>query len=227
LLLCSLNAWADDLLFFDDFDDEEKLIEVSDPIEPINRLFFGLNALFYKVLLEPASKLCAVILPKSAQKAVDNAWTNLKAPIRIVNNVLQGDMKGAGRETARFLINSTVGVAGLLDPAKSEFSIEGSNEDLGQTLAHWGIGNGIYLVLPIIGPTTLRDSVGFAGDAFLSFHVYYPYVDIETVAVSYGVKAINKTSLNNCYDGIIKNSIEPYIAVRNAYIQYRNCQIEK
>lgn len=227
LLLCSVSVLADNSSYLDDSSDynEGELSEVFDPVEPINRFFFGFNDLIHKVLLKPVSKVYGTILPEDIRQIIDNAWVNLKAPIRIVNNTLQGDIDGTGREIARFLINSTIGVIGLGDPAKTEFGIEKSNEDFGQTLAWWGIGNGFYLVLPIIGPTTLRDGIGLAGDAILNPHNYI-YTN-KIASVLYLENTINNISLNDPYSDIVEDTFDPYVALRDAYIQYRNGQIER
>lgn len=224
-LMVYRNVLAGDSIYWEDnFDDEEEIVEVYDPIEPINRVFFSFNDLIHKVL-KPLSKVYGNVVADDVRQTIKNAWTNLTSPVRIFNNVLQGNVNGAGRELKRFIINSTLGVAGFGDPAKVEFGIKKSNEDFGQTLAHWGVGDGVYLVLPILGPTTLRDGVGLAVDGFLIPQNHYAQNDDGAAAALYMGDAINSISICDPYDEITKDAFEPYTAVRNAYMQNRRNKI--
>ena len=158
-------------------------------------------------------------MPEGVRIGVRNFFFNLGTPIRAVNTLLQGKIKGTGTELARFGINSTIGIAGLFDAAK-EFHLTRKDEDTGQTLGVYGLGNGFYLVLPLIGPSSARDTVGLAGDTFL---------DPTTYLLSWGWAlglrvARSETDLTfriNEYEELTDAAIDPYAAVKDAYIQYR------
>ena len=132
--------------------------EVYDPLEPINRAIFGFNNVADKVILEPISKGYKK-LPSPVQSGVSNFLKNLKLPLVAVNQLLQGQGKNAFESSSRFIVNSTAGVFGLMDVAK-KIGLEQKQEDFGQTLAHWGVGDGFYIVLPIFGPSSVRDTAG-------------------------------------------------------------------
>jgi len=158
-------------------------------------------------------------VPEGVRIGVRNFFFNLGTPIRAVNTLLQGKIKGTGTELARFGINSTIGIAGLFDAAK-EFHLTRKDEDTGQTLGVYGLGNGFYLVLPLIGPSSARDTVGLAGDTFL---------DPTTYLLSWGWAlgfrvARSETDLtfriNECEE-LTDAAIDPYAAVKDAYLQYR------
>jgi len=147
-------------------------------------------------------------------------------PVRFVNSLFQGKIKGAGTELARFGINTTVGLAGFFDVAKSWFDLNAQEEDLGQTFGSYGMGGMMYIVWPFLGPSTVRDTVGFVGDSFLDVANYINpfYVPMSIHAYD----RINKTSLDlGTYEDLKESAIEPYTAFRDAYIQYRNGQIKK
>lgn len=201
-------------------------VKIADPIEPVNRAVFQFNDKFYFWVLKPVSRGYGAILPEPARVSVRNFFSNSKMPVRFVNSLLQGKFKGAGAELARFGINTTIGVAGFFDVAKSKFDIDPSDEDFGQTLGFYGMGGVMYIVWPFLGPSTLRDTVGMAGDSFLNPLSYIPPFEVPI-----GLKVfetVNKTSLDiNAYDDLIAASVEPYTGVRDAYIQFRKTQINK
>lgn len=201
---------------------------IADPLEPLNRVFFVFNDKLYFWVLKPAAKgYKTVVRDEDIRLCINNFFYNLLAPVRIVNNLLQGKMVGAGNEFASFVINSTLGVAGLADPAHNEFGLEISDEDFGQTLGTYGIGNGFYICWPIFGPSSLRNSVGLAGDTFVD-PLYYLTVSDETLGYSvYAGKMVNKYSLNlGDYEQFKEASFDPYVAVRNAYAQHHYVQVE-
>jgi phospholipid-binding lipoprotein MlaA len=200
-------------------------IEVSDPLEPMNRAFFHFNDKLYFWVLKPVSTGYAKVVPQPARRCVKNFFSNIATPVRLVNCVLQAEFEGAWVEVERFAINTTVGVAGLGDPAKSRWELEKRNEDLGQTLGTYGVGTSIYFNWPIIGPSNVRDTVGYVGDIFLD-PVNYVVSDFW---VNMGIKSyetVNRTSLRaGDYEDFKKASLDPYVALRDAYYQYRRNQI--
>ena len=137
-----------------------------DPLEPFNYTMFEFNSGFDRFLLKPVAQGYAAVVPPPLQKGIRNAVHNLGVVRKVVNNVLQGKPEGAGRELARFLINSTVGVAGLFDMA-SELGLEPSDQDMGITLGLYGASHGAYLVLPLLPVTTVRDGVGTVADGLM------------------------------------------------------------
>ncbi|CAB5109354.1 hypothetical protein D3OALGB2SA_2323 [Olavius algarvensis associated proteobacterium Delta 3] len=132
---------------------EDAAVKVADPFEPINRAVFVFNDRFYFWFAKPVTIGYRTVVPVNVRIPIKNFFYNAFAPIRIVNNLLQGKGKGAGIETQRFLINTTAGLLGFGNPASSFPQLAPREEDLGQTFAVWGIGNGFYMVLPFIGPT--------------------------------------------------------------------------
>jgi phospholipid-binding lipoprotein MlaA len=204
-------------------------VTIADPIEPFNRVMFQFNDKLYFWALKPVARGYSAIVPEPARVSVRNFFKNVKMPIRFVNSLFQGKFLGAGTELARFGINTTIGVAGFLDVAKDKFDLDPSDEDFGQTLGFYGMGGMMYIVWPVFGPSTVRDTIGMAGDSFLNPVSYISY--FCPFEVGLGVSAyeqINKTSLDlGTYEDLIAASIEPYIGVRDAYIQYRKKEINK
>ncbi len=137
-------------------------LEASDPLEPLNRAIFSFNLTLDKAILRPIATVYNAALPDPVRDGVRNFLNNLRTPIILANDVLRGEIGRAGDTVGRFLLNSTLGVGGLFDIA-SELGFDFHNEDFGQTLAVWGIGEGPYLMLPIFGPSNPRDAVGLAG----------------------------------------------------------------
>ena len=140
--------------------------DVNDPLEPINRVMFEINEYLQGLFLRPLAELYTLILPDEGQEAVHNFLKNLRSPVVLANDLLQGEMKRAWTTTKRLAINSTLGLGGTMDVA-DKWGIKGHSEDLGQTFAVWGIPDGFYLVLPIFGPSNPRDAVGKFLDSYL------------------------------------------------------------
>ena len=158
-------AWASD--HDPDLDKEEPTVESIDPFEEFNRVVFGFNEALDAVILLPLANIYRFIFPKPIRNTFRSFMRNLNAPFILVNDLLQGEGARAGVTLNRFLLNSTLGLGGLFDVAK-EVGLPHHNEDFGQTLGVWGVGEGIYLVLPILGPSTVRDGFGKVGDAFMN-----------------------------------------------------------
>jgi len=201
-------------------------IVISDPLEPLNRSFFQFNDKLYFWVLKPVSKGYSWVLPLELRECVNNFFLNLASPIRLLNALLQGNLDKSAAVMGRFLINSTIGVYGLADVADTEFGISPRRGDFGQTLGKWGLGEGIYFCWPVIGPSNVRDSVGLVADTF-SQPLWYFY-DSRLVDVSYySTEKVNTLSLHpNVYEDLKKYSLDPYVASRQAYYEYRKTIID-
>ena len=221
--------------FEDEFADDEDLfadegveIEVSDPLQGFNRAVFWFNDKLYFWLIKPAARVWRVV-PEGARISVSNFFSNVATPIRLVNAALQGDPNGAMTEFSRFFINTTVGVLGLFDPAKKHADLERVDTDLGITLGKWGFGPGPYLVLPFFGPSSVRDGVGRFGDRFLDPWYWYLWNRekyLEYVAVK-TFEQVNFFSLDkDTYEGIKRDTLDPYLFIRDAFMQNRQAKIE-
>ena len=206
--------------------------------EGVSRSIFKFNHALDRVVFEPVAKGYRK-LPVPIRKGTSNVVSNLRSLLTLSNNLLQGQFKEAGYTAGRFVINSTVGILGIWDPAAAAFGFESSEkEDFGQTLGTWGSGTGCYFVLPILGPTTVRDTVGMVGNAFLdpvwqithdtevnafignenySEHNYYYYRGVG--GVDFRAKNIDS------FDSVEKNSIDLYASVKSLYLQNRNKKI--
>ena len=193
---------------------------VRDPIEPFNRAIFVFNDKAYFWVMKPVAQAYAFVVPEPARVSVRNFFSNVTTPVRFVNNLLQGRIRDSGTELLRFAINTTVGILGLFDAAKQDFGISRRNEDLGRTLGVYGLGHGIYIVLPLLGPSSLRDAAGLVGDYFLDPVNYLE--DFETALAVKAFKAENEISLRiGDYEDLKASAVDPYIALRDAYIQNR------
>jgi phospholipid-binding lipoprotein MlaA len=199
-----------------------------DPLERLNRGIFYFNDKVYFWFLKPVSQIYGVFIPPGLRTCIRNGFDNLKFPTRFVNNVLQGKFKAAGIETGRFLINSTFGFAGFFEIAARDFCLPPPvDEDTGQTLGFYGMKPYLYIVLPILGPSTLRDSLGLAGDAFLNPLFYLPQDLWVGFAIRGGI-IVNNTSLRiGEYEDFKEAALDPYASMRQAYMQYRQNEILK
>ncbi len=205
----------------------EQISEIQDPLESLNRLMFGLNNAVYFWVVKPTSETIEKVLPLDIRLGIRNFFDNITTPVRFVNCHLQGKTAAADIELNRFLINSTVGILGFGDPAKDQHGLESPHaEDLGQSLATFGFENGAYLVLPFLGPSTTRDALGKIGDLFLNPTNYLDPTE-AAIAVS-ATRYANESSFHNGeYETFIEAAVDPYIAMRQAYIQYRNKEIKE
>ena len=205
---------------------EEQMIKVPDPLEPLNRGMFQVNDRFYFWILKPVANTYKGIAPEPFRISVSNFFTNLATPVRFVNCLLQGKGDSAGTELHRFAVNTTVGILGFHDPARDKYGLELTDDDLGQPLGVYGLGNGFYLVLPILGPSTLRDTAGFIGDQFLN-PIRYVKPQEASIGISAG-KFTNKASLHiGEYESLKADALDPYVATRDIYIQYRKNKVEE
>ena len=215
----------DDDFFGDEFEEEQA--QIADPLSMWNRAMFHFNDKLYFWVLKPLARGYKAVTPDFFRTGVKNFFRNLTTPIRMVNCALQGKGEAFGIEFTRFLMNTTVGVLGLGSPADNYSRlIRPDEEDLGQTLGKYGIGNGFYIVWPVIGPSTLRDTVGWAGDWFLN---PVNYIDPQEASLAvWSFDQVNQTSFRiGDYESLKKAAIDPYIALRDVYIQFRTKKVLK
>jgi len=209
----------------DPFAKESADVRIADPIESFNRASFWFNDKLYFYLLKPVARVYRVV-PEQGRTSVSHFFSNLATPIRFANCLLQIKLKDAGTELGRLALNTTVGMGGLLDPAKS-LGMSKKEEDFGQTLGHYGVGQGFYLVIPVLGPSSLRDGVGLVADSFLDPMTYLFDLFPERVGVK-AYETVNFISLDkDTYESIKKDSLDPYLFIRNVYAQRREGLINK
>jgi phospholipid-binding lipoprotein MlaA len=205
---------------------KEERLEIADPLEPFNRAMHQFNDKLYFWALKPVAQGYKTVVPEPARISVKNFFSNLGFPARFLSCLLQADLSGAATEAGRFTINSIWGIGGLLDPSSGkELDIQKQDTDLGQTLGVYGVGHGLYIVWPGFGPSSPRDSIILVGNYFL-----YPPWYIQPLYASFGVTSyefVNNTSLSiGDYEALKDAAIDPYVAFRDAYIQYRMKQVK-
>jgi phospholipid-binding lipoprotein MlaA len=212
-------------LFEEEF--ETNQLEVADPLYIWNKGMYHFNDKLYFWLLKPLARGYTAITPDIFRTGVRNFFYNLMMPARFVNCILQGKGNAAASEFTRFVVNTTVGFLGLGDPASQYPELNLSDdEDLGQTFAKYGIGNGFFLVWPILGPSTLRDFIGWMGDAYLNPLTYIEPFETEMAVRVFNL--INRTSFHiGDYEALKEASVDPYVAMRNSYLQYREKKIKQ
>ncbi len=212
-----------DIAEFDDMDKggEGDKAQIADPLEPFNRVMYHFNDKLYFWFLKPVAQGYKKVVPEPARVGVDNFFKNLAFPIRFINCLLQANFGGAAKELGRFTINTLWGVGGLLDPASAkDIHLTRQDEDFGQTLGAYGIGQGFYINWPIFGPSSPRDTLGLVGDTFLRPFTYLSPWYAGTGARAYDM--VNDTSLSiGDYESLKGAAIDPYVAIRDAYVQSR------
>ncbi|MCR5221172.1 MAG: VacJ family lipoprotein [bacterium] len=219
------EAAAPDGELDDPFGDSGQEVRIADPLERINRGLFWFNDKVYMYVAKPVARGWRVV-PEPGRIAVSNFFSNLGAPVRFANSLLQLKFRKAGNELGRFFFNSTVGVFGLLDPASENGFRKLDPEDFGQTMGNYGVGHGCYLVLPFLGPSSVRDGIGTVADTFLRPQTYVLNWWENTALKT--VDAVNEISLDkDTYEGIRKDEVDPYLFIRNAYVQRREGQVRK
>ena len=193
---------------------------IADPLSAWNTVWYHFNDRFYFWLLKPVAQGYKAVTPHDVRMVIRNFFYNLAAPIRFVNCVLQGKGEAAGHELGRFAVNSTLGILGLGDPATEIIGPKPGAEDLGQTLGHYQVGNGFYLVWPFLGPSSLRDTVGRVGDYFLDPVSYLE--ECEAILAVKSFEEVNDTSFRiGDYEDLKEAALDPYVAIRDAYVQHR------
>lgn len=219
----------DSYLSEEDFYNEEvvKFSSIYDPLESLNRYTFNFNDFVYINVLQPIVDGYTAITPDPIEEGASNFFDNLKYPVRLVGNLLQGRLKNAWVETGRFAINSTVGLAGIMTPADA---VDGfariKPEDIGQALGSWGIGEGPYLVLPLLGPSNLRDLGGLLGDRSVNplkepFSLINDWNWEWRLALAGGEFIATSPDIMERYKRFKGNAIDPYSSMKNGFTQYR------
>jgi len=227
LLALSAPTWAEEDLWEEDEPWEEAgepvEQEINDPLEWMNRGIYRFNKVFDDYLLSPVARGYGRITPKPVKLGVSNFFDNITYPVVIVNDVLQGKFAQGGSDFGRLVINSTVGLLGFFDVA-TRLDINENSEDLGQTFAVWGMGDGPYLMLPFLGPSTVRDGTGLIGDYFLN---PITYIDHDRTRYSFTAVRIVDTRYRFLEAGDIvdESAIDPYAYIRSAYLQSREKSI--
>ena len=203
--------------------------DLFDPLSGYNEIMTNVNDKFYEYILRPTAQGYAYVVPQMARHGVSNFFENIFFPIRFVNNILQLKFYNGWEETERFVLNSTMGILGFRDVAGEELGIKAHDEDLGQTLGYYGVGNGFHVVLPLFGPSNVRDIAGLVGDAWLNPINYINGNDPDLFNSSGEALAatafytVNRTSLHmQEYDNLKKDAIELYPFLRNVYESRRN-----
>lgn len=204
--------------------EQETAAEVSDPLEPINRGVFWFNEQADRFVIKPVAKGYDWALPKPVKRGVSNVFDNLFTPVVAVSDLLQGNLRESAQDVGRFVINSTVGVVGIFDVATG-WGLEKRREDIGQAFGTWGIGSGPYLVLPILGPSNVRDGVGLVGNYFL-----LPQNYIEDDGARWGVTLLGgidtRYRLLDASTVLEQAALDRYAFVRSSYAQHRRNLIE-
>lgn len=198
---------------------------VADPIEPFNRVMFSFNNFVMDYFFSPLIDVYRFIVPEFLRTGVHNFIWNLKSPVIIVSELLQGDVENADIVFRRFFVNSTAGLGGLIDVASYHGLHAPLPEDMGQTFAKWGMGEGFYLVLPLLGPSSLRDATGEVIDCCVldPFSAWAENTGEEhLIYYRTGLRSIDWANDNiENYKDMVKNSVDPYVMMRSAYIQFR------
>ena len=196
----------------------------KDPLENFNRAIYKFNDVADGAIIKPVSKGYKNIAPKFVVKGVNNFFNNIRDVVTVINELLQGKIEYATNSTGRILVNSTIGVLGFID-VHSISGGERRKEDFGQTLGYWGVGQGAYLVLPFVGPSTTRDAVGFVTDTL----VFDPISYINNVRGRNQVRILQfidaRTELLNASSILDEASLDPYAFQRDAYLQYRDALV--
>ncbi|CAK7011817.1 MAG: hypothetical protein DELT_02116 [Desulfovibrio sp.] len=219
------NSLDDDDLFLDEAYATQL---VPDPLEGFNRAMFVFNDGVITYVAKPVSKAWVAVTPDKAREGFGNFFNNLLFPVRFVNNLLQGKGEAAGQEFGKFIINTTAGLGGFINytglnhPELAKLD----DEDFGQTLGVWGMGEGVYLYWPLIGPSNVRDTVGKVGDWAAD-----PLTWVDPWWASWAVKGVRTVNelddILDVYENVTKSAIEPYTAVRDAFVQYRRAKIAR
>jgi phospholipid-binding lipoprotein MlaA len=215
----------------EDFEDDEyadDVVKINDPLYRLNLDMYKINDGLYVVFLKPAAKVYNKIIPVEFRTCAKNFFYNLRFPIRFINCLLQAKGLKAMEEFATFFLNSTVGFAGIGDVASYYDNLPPSPEDLGQTLAVWGVGNGFYIMLPILGPYTLRDSARFIDSFFLDpvswlrYKRFGGYTWQTRLSITAYDKFNELSFMIEDIDALKAAAFDPYIGIRDAYVEHRN-----
>lgn len=200
--------------------------DINDPIEPVNRAIHGVNKGLDEVIVNPAAQTYGTVLPAPARRGVRNFADNLGLPSAALNNLLQFQLDDAFVNSARFLFNSTIGIGGLFDPA-STIGVDERSTDFGETLHIWGVGEGAYLELPLLGPSTGRDAVGTVVDFVtnpLNAIGSHPEADIM-IGGRVGARLGDRYTFSDSVESVLYDSADSYAQARSIYLQNRRFEL--
>lgn len=218
------EEFVDDEFFEFDEDDAGDAPEIGDPLEGFNRAMFSFNDKAYRYVLKPVARGLR-ILPVPVRTSFSNFFSNLGTPVSAISALLQGDLGNTGSELGRFGVNTTVGILGLFDPATGMGLIQ-DDEDMGQTFARWGVGSGPYVVLPLLGSSSLRDTVGFGANA--TVNPVNTNLDAGEIIALQLLRAEIALSLDkDTYEALYAGALDPYVFFRSAWVQNRNGNIAR
>lgn len=206
---------------------QQEFKRLNDPLEPANRAIHGMNQRVDKILIEPIAVTYGFIIPKPLRTIITNVLRNAAEPLTFVNDVLQGEPERAGNTLTRFLTNSTLGAGGSIDVAV-DMGLERHVEDFGQTLAVWGFGEGPYIVLPFLGPSTVRDGIGRIGEIYADpAALAIDRANVKGLSIArMGLTAIDARHRNlDTLRELEESSIDLYATMRSAYRQNRRAEI--
>jgi phospholipid-binding lipoprotein MlaA len=201
--------------------------QTNDPLEPLNRQILDFNLLLDRILLKPVTKVYIAVVPEAGRDALKRALDNMKEPVVVINNVLQGRPEGAGIAAGRFTVNTTLGFAGLFDVAK-QWGLDKESGDFGQTLFVWGLPQGPYLILPILGPSNPRDLAGMGVDAYSDpFSFLATAKDLDEIEITrFVLDGIDQRArVIDVLDDLQKNSLDFYAQLRSLSQQRRNAEL--
>jgi len=220
------DEYDDDEYDDDEYDDDEYADDdvdlISDPLIQGNTDFYNFNDTMYFWVLKPVSRGYGFIIPEELRVAVRNVFYNIRFPVRFINCLLQGKGKKAQYEFGQFFLNTTVGFLGLANVASNYPHLQPSKEDLGQTFAVWGIGQGPYLMVPFFGPYSLRHGLGAVSDTFLD-PIWWLFDELWVSLAIRAGETVNDTSMRiGEYEALKEAALDPYVMIRNAYVQNRN-----
>jgi phospholipid-binding lipoprotein MlaA len=222
-----MEEWSEDE---EDIYGEYGVPQISDPFEPINRSIHKFNATTIKFVIRPVAQGYETVVPSPARRGLTSFFENLRYPVRLVSNLLQGDIQRSFQETEKFLINTTIGVGGFIKVSDRYPDLRIPDEDIGQALGKWGIPRGPYIVVPVLGPYTLRDGFGGVGDFYLT-PMNWGFVDKLDAEPRVGVFVLDKVvmfpEVVAIWDTANRAALDPYIAVRNGYIEHREAEIDR
>jgi phospholipid-binding lipoprotein MlaA len=213
-------------------DDPEAIAEFrqnNDPIEPFNRGSYAVHQAIDRTVLAPVARGYRAVVPQPVRTGVRNVLANLRSPVILFNDILQGEPQRAGDTLGRFVVNSTLGLGGIFDVARTRMGVQGHTEDFGQTFARWGIGEGPYLFVPVIGPSNPRDLTGFAAGIAadpLTWIGQGVAVDVLTGTRAGMTVVDTREDLLEPIDDVNRTSLDSYATLRSAYRQRRRAEIE-
>lgn len=207
-------------------------LKIYDPWEKLNRKIYAMNDVMDRFVAKPIAKGYRKVVPRPVRSGIRNFLHNLMTPMYLVHGLLQWDFRYMGIVTSRFIVNSTVGIGGLMDVGTKTGIRLPHKKDMGQTLGKYGMGTGPFIIIPFLGPTTLRDGIGIVADSYVN-PVYYNGLEIgsdspwiDELGIRLGMTALNlidlRANMLDNMDGILENSFDKYAMTRSAYLQYRH-----